>query len=465
MVEFTRCPKCQTLYELDGIDLEVSSGWVQCGDCDRKFKAINHAVEPDEISFLTVSNYDYEQSMKMEGAVSEDLVESSMHIVDNVVAEKKHDDIETQRQQQKNINYAEYGQENVQPEFQQNQTASFNERANSNDEYELTINVSSDGLSSQEQQANLNQFITPSEESTQATHHSEQKQLSEQLYSSDSEFLEKTIILPNEVSSTEDEDENYEFIFNNYSEDIFDPALIDEEQENVDSSINKRLKKNTYAELHSEFSEEEIEIETEFPEKTILEEALENSTVSHSVDETESILHTRSTIYGEKTTGKLLNFLGSAFASIIMFSLMGVLALQIHSRGTYQWIPQSAYDQVIRQAPFLANFEKSQIDLSAIHLASTRMEANPENPSSRIITLQLINRSYSNQAYPDFQLEFTDAQGATIARRIILPSVYLQQGHLGLLEPRQAKIVYLNLKSLHLEAVGYQIKVVQQNSV
>jgi len=127
-----------------------------------------------------------------------------------------------------------------------------------------------------------------------------------------------------------------------------------------------------------------------------------------------------------------------------------------------QWIPQNNYDYLISKAPILANFEKSQIDLSAIHLASTRMEVNPDDIESRIITLQLINRSYTNQAYPDFQLEFTDAQGDTIARKIVLPSLYLQKDHLGLLEPRQAKIVYLTLKALPDAAVGYQIKVVQQ---
>ena len=86
------------------------------------------------------------------------------------------------------------------------------------------------------------------------------------------------------------------------------------------------------------------------------------------------------------------------------------------------------------------------------------------NTTARVISLQLVNRSFSNQAYPDFQLEFTDAQGEIIARRVIYPSVYLDQDHFGFLESRQAKTVFLNLEFLPTGAVGYQIKVVQQSS-
>jgi len=77
MIKFTRCPKCQTLYELEGVNFAESGGWVQCGECDRKFKADRYAVELDELSF-TVSNYALDDSMKVEGAVEEDLVEASM---------------------------------------------------------------------------------------------------------------------------------------------------------------------------------------------------------------------------------------------------------------------------------------------------------------------------------------------------------------------------------------------------
>jgi len=51
MVEFSRCPKCATLYDLRTLDISKSNGMVECGQCHNKFKAISHEVKHGEISF------------------------------------------------------------------------------------------------------------------------------------------------------------------------------------------------------------------------------------------------------------------------------------------------------------------------------------------------------------------------------------------------------------------------------
>ena len=57
MVELTRCPKCATLYDLEGINLSASGGWVQCGECDRKFKAESYQIDKNEVSFQANADF------------------------------------------------------------------------------------------------------------------------------------------------------------------------------------------------------------------------------------------------------------------------------------------------------------------------------------------------------------------------------------------------------------------------
>ena len=44
MIEYTRCPKCGTLFDVSDIDFSDSKGWVQCGDCTHQFRADQNAV-------------------------------------------------------------------------------------------------------------------------------------------------------------------------------------------------------------------------------------------------------------------------------------------------------------------------------------------------------------------------------------------------------------------------------------
>ena len=76
MVELTRCPKCATLYDLEGIDLSASGGWVQCGECDRKFKAESYEIDRSEISYQASDSETFDSQ--------EDSFDSQMRDVDRI---------------------------------------------------------------------------------------------------------------------------------------------------------------------------------------------------------------------------------------------------------------------------------------------------------------------------------------------------------------------------------------------
>ena len=460
MIKFTRCPKCQTLYELEGVNFAESGGWVQCGECDRKFKATRYAVELDELSF-TVSNYALDDSMKVEGAVEEDLVEASMQIIENTTTDTK-DEAKTEVKKE-DIPVAEV----LKPEDKLTQK---DELINEThvpieplSEQPLNVNIAENSddeiisfLSSQDQEFRLPNF-SAQEALNKRSQGIEKQQLSLQTQASDSEFLEKTIILPEEITDGGD----YDDILDDFNDDIFSPELIDEDQD--EQKTPKKRSKNAYAQMHSEFSEEEIIVQSSFSEKSLLEEELETSKRSADSESISNFEDGFKTINIEPNV-LFFKVLPTIACFMLMVGVIGLFALQLHTRGTLQWIPQKNYEGLLSQAPLLTKLEKTQTDLSAIHLSSTKMELVPEKPEARVISLQLVNRSFQNQAYPDVQLEFTDAQGDVIARRVIFPSLYLDQDHFGFLESRQAKTVFLNLASVPDDTVGYGVKVVQQNN-
>lgn len=443
MIKFTRCPKCSTLYELEGVDYSESGGWVQCGDCERKFKVSSHAVEPDELSF-TVSNIALDESMKLDGAVDEKFAESSMQIMDEQYSPIEQYEITDEQEITDDITNDD--SELLQPLELTLEDPSLGEVTSNLDDLSSELS----GVEDDQEPISVDAqepLTIDSNEQTE-TNSLEEEQLIKQTQESDSEFMENTIIVPEEAV----DDEDFENIFKNFSEDIFKPELIDEE----DSHETTRRANNTYEQIHSEFSEEEIVIESEFSEKTILEEELETNSQSYISEELSD--------NDSKNTINLASIIPVLASVVLTVGLIALFALQVHGRGLYEWIPQDRYEGLLSRVPVLTHFEKKQTDLSAIHLASTRMEVNQDNPVARIITLQLVNQSFTNQAYPDFQLEFTDAKGDTIARKIIVPSFYLEKGHIGFLESRQAKVVSLKINALPESAVGYQITVVQQSS-
>jgi len=141
-----------------------------------------------------------------------------------------------------------------------------------------------------------------------------------------------------------------------------------------------------------------------------------------------------------------------------------ILAIQTHSRGIYEWIPSQQYEKLLSVFPQLSKLEKNQFDLSKLHLASVRMEPLNDGTEGHRISLQLINKSRFNQAYPDFQIEFTDAQGQVIARTLILPNTSLEQGTLEILESKEAKTLYFDFLDLPEGAAGYEINIVNPSS-
>jgi len=44
IIEYTKCPKCGTLFDVSDIDFSDSQGWVQCGDCTEQFDAAKNSV-------------------------------------------------------------------------------------------------------------------------------------------------------------------------------------------------------------------------------------------------------------------------------------------------------------------------------------------------------------------------------------------------------------------------------------
>lgn len=43
-IEYTKCPKCGTLFDVSDINFSDSKGWVQCGDCTEQFDAAKNSV-------------------------------------------------------------------------------------------------------------------------------------------------------------------------------------------------------------------------------------------------------------------------------------------------------------------------------------------------------------------------------------------------------------------------------------
>lgn len=57
MIEFSRCPKCATLYDLRTLNISQPNETVQCGECDHKFKVSAYEVKYNEISFHEPEKY------------------------------------------------------------------------------------------------------------------------------------------------------------------------------------------------------------------------------------------------------------------------------------------------------------------------------------------------------------------------------------------------------------------------
>lgn len=326
MIELVRCPNCSALYNMKGINLLVSQGWVQCCECNSKFKANSCVINKSEINDQIDSNY---QALGVESKFTD----------------KKTDtlNIDTMNNAKK-IEYFD--------------------------------------------------------------------KLDEEL-----------------ISSKTGNDSDVDF------------------SERLMTLDNHRELKDTFEQSDSGVKKVAIQPVPSKRDWMSLENELEASAGKYNKP--------------RSLSKKVSVILAAITSSVVTLVLVAIFLFQLQSRGTINVFPDDQYGQLLNATPYLNQFEKSQTDLSSLHLESTRMEKNAAGLS---IVLKLVNRSSFNQAYPDFQLEFTDAKGEVIARTIVLPNMYLEKGHLGLLEAREAKTVFLNLASLPKGSKGYQIKVVQQSS-
>jgi len=349
MTDFSRCPKCTSLYDLRTIDLSPSGGWVQCGECDHKFKAATYEVDEREISFHHA------------------------------------------------------------------------------------------------------------EESTSDTVEIQEADALEQLSQRESEFSEKSITM--EVSSTANSGTHAESDFAEFVEELLEPEMFVEgvhvkaspENEEVETNDDSNSTTRRYTESMSEFSEERIDIkpnDEEEPRPNFFDEVAEANLKGEAA--------------GNKFSLSKILLAVAALAGVLFTAFL--LAFQVHSRGNFKWIPSQQYEKLVSIFPQLSRFEKNQFDLAQLHLASARMEVFEDGSEGRRIVLQLVNKSRYNQAFPDFQVEFTNAKGEAIARRLILPNMYLEQGHLGVLESKEAKTLYFDIAALPKNAAGYELKIVNQNN-
>jgi len=269
----------------------------------------------------------------------------------------------------------------------------------------------------------------------------------------ESEFSEKSITM--EVTSTSSSVDHPDSDFTEFIEELLEPEMFVEGvhvNARTESTEEQKISSTTrrYTESISEFSEELVDIkpnDDEQPKSNFFDEVAEanlNGAGTNKFSFSKLLLN-------------VVALVGVLFTAFL-------LAFQVHSRGSYKWIPDDKYEELLSIAPQLTRFEKNQFDLSQLHLASARMEVLEDDSKGRRIVLQLVNKSRFNQAFPDFQIEFTNAKGEAIARRFILPNMYLEQGHLGVLESKEAKTLFFDLAALPKDAAGYELKIVNQNS-
>ena len=332
MVDFSRCPKCKVLYDLRKIDLSFSEGWVQCGQCSKKFIAFVHVVEYEEV-----------QSHDLEAPLSEA----------NAV------EAENQRQPQQNAD-------------------------------------------------------------------TEQELVDQEEYEEDDNF--------------------YSEEFSEMVGSLLTSEAVAESMSVLEGERSLKKKRSGYVESLTEFSDDLIDIQPTEPEGTIFSEFEESKSAKNKAIKIKTV--------------RIISFV---FLLALFSCLIALLSVQLHSRGNYRWISSLKYERLISIFPYLTYFERKQLDLSKLHLASTWMEPIEGKSNERRIVLQLVNTSNINQIYPDLQLELKDNKGQVVARRLIYPNMYLQPGHLGILDSKAAVTIFIHLTAYPINATGgYKLDLVSK---
>ena len=411
IIEYTRCPKCGTLFDVSNIDFSDSKGWVQCGDCTHQFEAGKHAVNYSALLEQSIlANMDEMKSSKREFTIGQlDVDMSVTEMSDLSISE--------------NIDlFGVPGYGGMQDPDSDYVETEFIETA-----FEPTLPNTEESFDDLEEVSNptvVNNYNYQKEE-TAVERNLESRRIIEEFLANESK--KPTEAKPAEAESTKEKlTKEKPFVFN--------------EPPSPPRSIGSGI-----------VSEKAIPSEptTIVPEITVTEQPR-----SFEIDEIYADLDTTNV---ESIWSKILV---ASLAIPFLLMLLLSFVFQLQKREVVDWIPETYQEPLQKKwLSFLDNGSENEIDLSKIHLSSTRMEPHPEIVGATTIVLQLINRANINQSYPDFEISFTNDDGVIVARRVLKPFDYLDADQLNLLESKQAKTLRLNLAKMPEEADGYEIQV------
>lgn len=372
MIEYTRCPKCGTLFDVSNIDFSDSKGWVQCGDCTHQFEVDKHAVNYSALLEQSIlANMDEMSGSKRNFSIGK-------LDVDMTVAEMSHVSVS------ENIDLFDS------PLISEPNNSDYVET-----EFEPTTPNTEDELGYLDEA--INGALNNNSQEERIIAESESHEVTE-------EFLTKARI--------EELTEQSHAVFSDFSDGDSQDMIKPESSVSINSS-NDFDAGDIYANL------DDVGVESVWSK-----------------------------------------ILVASLAVPFLLALLLSFIFQLQKRDIVDWIPET-YQQPLQTKwlSFLDRGEEEKVDLSKIHLSSTRMEPHSKIAGATTIVLQLINRASVNQSFPNFEISFTDGNGAIVARRVLKPFDYLDADQLNMLESKQAKTLRLNLASMPEGAVGYEIQV------
>lgn len=385
LIEYTRCPKCGTLFDVSNIDFSDSKGWVQCGDCTHQFEANKNAVNYSALLEQSIlANMDEMTGSKRDFSVGQLGLDMSVTEMSSVSVSENIDLFDAPL----------YGKQDDKP---QDPTSDYVET-----EFESTTPNSDVDLSDLDLRG-IQETLDKKIESNQSK--------------------EEIVV----------ESESHEIL----DEFLTEPKLSRELTEGSQEVLN---------EISGGVSEEVVEPK----EPTV-------SIEEPNQFDADEIYADLNDVNVESIWSKILV---ASLAVPFLLALLLSFVFQLQKREIVDWIPET-YQQPLQTKwlNFLDKGAENKIDLSKIHLSSTRMEPHAKIAGATTIVLQLINHANVNQLYPDFEISFTDGNGDVVARRVLKPFDYLDADQLNMLESKQAKTLRLNLASMPEGAVGYEIQV------
>lgn len=386
LIEYTRCPKCGTLFDVSNIDFSDSKGWVQCGDCTHQFEASKHEVNYSALLEQSIlANMDEMSGSKRDFSVGQLGIDMSVTEMSSVSVSENIDLFDAPLYRSQDEKTQEPASDYVETEFES---------------------------------------TTPNSE----------LDFSDLDLSGIQEPFDKNI----ERNSAKED-----IVIESESHEILDEFLADSEPSPELTEGGQEVLNEISGGVSEEIVESEPTISIEEP----------------NLFDADEIYADLNDVNVESIWSKILV---ASLAIPFLLALLLSFVFQLQKREIVDWIPEE-YQQPLQTKwlSFLDQGSENKIDLSKIHLSSTRMEPHAKIAGATTIVLQLINHANVNQHYPDFEISFTDGNGDVVARRVLKPFDYLDADQLNMLESKQAKTLRLNLASMPDGAVGYEIQVTQ----